>query len=155
MQIRTGSASITGSPQTNVVTGHDVDWSTVVAGDLFSIVGDGVTYDIAAVGSPATTLTLTVNYAGTNKSAEDYVIFRDFTERWELPIPNKKDIETATLLKKALTIIDGVLGGAQSGEQFPDDPFIGQFFLLGTGSPLSYNLYIHKGGSPDWFDLEA
>lgn len=106
-QYRTGTVSTTNASQT--VTGTGTLWlANVSAGDLFTVVGSGVTYQVAAVVSN-TELTLNANYAGSTASTQSYVIARDFTPTWNLPIINKGDIETATLLKRAFQIIDSKL----------------------------------------------
>jgi hypothetical protein len=81
-------------------------WSgEIAAGDLFTIVGDNAWYEVASVGSN-TSITLSANYAGTTGSGKSYAISRDFTTRLALPYPQKGDIETASIIKRAFEQID-------------------------------------------------
>ena len=102
--IQTGTVSVTNGSAT--VTGSGTLFSAnVAAGDLFTIVGDNAWYEVASVSSN-TSLTLSANYAGTTGSGKSYAISRDFTTRLELPYPQKGDIETASLIKRAFEQID-------------------------------------------------
>jgi len=103
-QYKTGTVSVTNGSAT--VTGSGTLFSAnVAAGDLFTIVGDNAWYEVASVASN-TSLTLSANYAGTTGSGKSYAISRDFTTRLELPYPQKGDIETASLIKRAFEQID-------------------------------------------------
>jgi len=103
-QYKIGSASVTNGSAT--VTGVDTLWSAEVsAGDIFTIVGDNAWYEVGSVGSN-TSITLTSTYAGSTASGAQYAISRDFTTNKSIPYPQKGDIETASLLKRAMNIID-------------------------------------------------
>lgn len=103
-QYKTGTVSVSNGSAT--VTGSGTLFSAnVAAGDLFTIVGDNAWYEVASVASN-TSLTLSANYAGTTGSGYSYAISRDFTTRLELPYPQKGDIETASLIKRAFEQID-------------------------------------------------
>jgi hypothetical protein len=103
-QYKTGTVSVTNGSAT--VTGSGTLWSgEIAAGDLFTIVGDNAWYEVASVGSN-TSLTLSANYAGTTGSGKSYAISRDFTTRLALPYPQKGDIETASIIKRAFEQID-------------------------------------------------
>ena len=103
-QYKTGTVSVTNGSST--VTGSGTLFSgNVAAGDLFTVVGDNAWYEVASVASD-TSLSLTANYAGTTGSGKSYAISRDFTTRLELPYPQKGDIETASLIKRAFEQID-------------------------------------------------
>lgn len=107
-QYKTGTVDLTNASA--VVTGTNTAWDGEVnAGDLFTIIGTGVNYEVASLGSPAnTTLNLSAPYAGTTLSDQSYVISRDFTPIHGIPYVNKGDVETATILKRAFEIIDGL-----------------------------------------------
>ena len=103
-QYKTGTVSVTNGSAT--VTGSGTGWSAeIAAGDLFTIVGDNAWYEVASVGSN-TSITLSANYAGTTGSGKSYAISRDFTTRLALPYPQKGDIETASIIKRAFEQID-------------------------------------------------
>ena len=103
-QYKTGTVSVTNGSAT--VTGSGTLWSgEIAAGDLFTIVGDNAWYEVASIGSN-TSITLSANYAGTTGSGKSYAISRDFTTRLALPYPQKGDIETASIIKRAFEQID-------------------------------------------------
>jgi len=103
-QYKTGTVSVTNGSAT--VTGSGTSWSgEIAAGDLFTIVGDNAWYEVASIGSN-TSITLSANYAGTTGSGKSYAISRDFTTRLALPYPQKGDIETASIIKRAFEQID-------------------------------------------------
>lgn len=106
-QYKTGTVAVTNGSQT--VTGTGTSWlAEITVGDLFIVVGDNVSYQVAAVVSD-TEITLNANYAGTTGSALSYVIARDFTPLRNIPIINRGDLETATIYARAMQIIDGLL----------------------------------------------
>lgn len=91
------------------VIGFETEWLTNVSvGELFTIVDSNVPYFVGAVVSN-TEITLTGNYAGTTETGLSYAIVRDYTINYDLPIANKRDVETATLNRAAFTTIDEVL----------------------------------------------
>jgi hypothetical protein len=98
--VTSGSAAIVGTSTT---------WLTdsVSAGDGFTIVDSGVTYDIATV-TDDTHATLSANYAGTTASGLSYTIFTDFTTD-NIPELNKGDIETATIWTRAVRKIQDLI----------------------------------------------
>ena len=65
-------------------------------------------YEVSAIASD-TSLTLSTTYGGTTDTSVSYVIYRDFTPVDNLPILNKGDVETATILKRFANLIDGRL----------------------------------------------
>jgi hypothetical protein len=111
-QYKIGGASVTNGSST--VTGAGTLWSAEVSsGDIFTIVGDNAWYEIGSVGSN-TSITLTSVYAGATAVGAQYTISRDFTTRLELPYPQKGDIETASLIKRAFEQIDSSTNIAKS-----------------------------------------
>lgn len=106
-QYKTGTISVTNGSQT--VLGSGTSWSGEISpGDILTIVNDGVWYEVAAV-TGNTSLTLAANYAGTTGSAKTYAITRDFTTPDNIPYPEKGDIETASLMKRAILTIQAKL----------------------------------------------
>ena len=105
-QYKIGTVSVTnGSP---IVTGVDTSWLVEVSiGDLFIVVDDLVSYEIANVDTNLQ-VTLSSNYGGVTDSQLLYAISRDFTPVRNMPYPVKGDIETAILIKRALIILDSL-----------------------------------------------
>lgn len=103
-QYKTGTVSVTNGSQT--VSGSGTSWSSeIAAGDIFTVQGDNAWYEVASVDSN-TQITLSANYAGTTGTGKVYAVTRDFTTRLGLPYPQKGDIETASLIKRAFEEID-------------------------------------------------
>ncbi len=99
-QYSTGLSSVTNNSPT--VTGTNTLWlANVTAGDSFTVAGDGVVYDVASVDSD-TQVTLSVNYAGVTASGAVYTIARDFTSPDNFPELTTGDIETPTIITRAL-----------------------------------------------------
>lgn len=106
-QYTAGLVTVTNNSQT--VTGTNTQWlANVSAGDLFIVFQSGVSYQVAAVNSD-TQLTLNANYAGVTEANVQYVIARDFTPNHNIPLINRGDIETATIFRRAMQIIDGLV----------------------------------------------
>ncbi len=103
-QYKTGSVTVSDSA---TVEGSGTTWTggNVNPGDIFTVIGDNAWYEVASV-TDADTLVLTSAYAGTPASGVSYTISRDFTTRNGYPYPQKGDIETAALIKRALEQID-------------------------------------------------
>jgi hypothetical protein len=106
-QYNEGIASVIQTDATVTNTGASLWLAEVAAGDLFTVISSGVVYFVASVTSD-TELELSAPYADVTGSFA-YVIARDFTPINNIPIINKGDIETATLNKAGLAIIDGLL----------------------------------------------
>lgn len=106
-QYKTGTVSVTNGSAT--VTGSGTAFlANAVVGGLFQINGEGIAYQISAIGSD-TSLTLSAPYAGTTGSGKSYSISKDFTSRHSLPTPNRGDVDVAVLLTRALAAIDSAL----------------------------------------------
>ena len=111
-QYKTGTASVTNGSAT--VTGTNTLWlANVTAGDSFTVAGDGVMYDVASVDSD-TQVTLSVNYAGVTAAGVVYTIARDFTSPDNFPELTTGDIETPTIITRALRTIQGKCSGLVS-----------------------------------------
>jgi hypothetical protein len=124
MQIQIGTVIITNS--SNIVDANpDCDsWSDAQIAlstgvpVLFSVQGDiEVPYPVTSVKDPATSgtgnwqLTLATNFEGATNAAATYTIHKDFTPNLELPLFAAGDTQTAQILSRAFTTLDG-LGGA-------------------------------------------
>ena len=108
-QYSTGLASTTNNSPT--VTGTNTLWlANVTAGDSFTVAGDGVMYDVASVDSD-TQVTLSVNYAGVTAAGVVYTIARDFTSPDDFPELTTGDIETPTIITRALRKIQSKFTG--------------------------------------------
>ena len=108
-QYKTGTATVTNNSPT--VTGTNTLWlANVTAGDSFTVAGDGVMYDVASVDSD-TQITLSVNYAGATASGVVYTIARDFTSPDSFPELTTGDIETPTIITRALRKIQSRFTG--------------------------------------------
>ncbi len=107
MQYRVGTVSVeNGSP---TVTGDVSSWvDNVSTGNLFMVVGDNTSYEIASIGDN-TTLTLTSNYGGSTATGRNYAITGSFTPIYGLPYIEPGDIETATIFKRAMLMIEAKL----------------------------------------------
>lgn len=107
MKYDTGTVAVTNGSATVVGTG--TVWSTsLAAGQLFSILGSGVTYTIASITND-THLVLSANYGGTTASGQLYTVMQGFTTNYSIPYPDIGDVQTATLLKAALVLIDSLI----------------------------------------------
>lgn len=103
-QYRTGTVDVTNGSQT--VTGNATAWlANVEPGDIFTLTGGSVWYEIASVDSD-TQLTLAANFAGNTQEEADYAITRDFSPQHGYPLPSAGDIEVARLLARAINEID-------------------------------------------------
>lgn len=107
-QYRTGTVTVANGDATVTNTDPTSEFLTEVqGGDLFTVVGTGIVYQVASVTSD-TVLELTAPYTGSSGTF-DYVISRDFTPINNIPVINAQDIEKAAILTRALQIIDGLL----------------------------------------------
>ena len=102
-QINDGVISVTNGSST--VTGSDTEFLQAAVGNLLIVVGDIVSYEIASIQSD-TELSLTAPYGGETVESADYVIHQTFTPSFEFPYPERGDIETATIVKRAIKEID-------------------------------------------------
>lgn len=109
MKYDTGTVSMTNGSAAVVGTG--TAWATnVTAGQLFTLIGSGVTYQVGSV-TDDTHLTLSSNWVGTTAAGLTYTIIQSFTPNKQIPYPEIGDVQTATIMKRALTIIDALLVG--------------------------------------------
>ena len=134
-QYSTGTASVTNGSAT--VTGSGTLWSAnVSAADSFTVAGDGVMYDVASVDSD-TQVTLSVAYAGSTASGVVYTIARDFTSPDGFPELTTGDIETPTIITRALRKIQGKISSILAGgsnANFTAMPQVGGDPIVESGS---------------------
>ncbi len=91
------------------VVGHGTAWSSeLAAGDLFSIAGEGVWYEIGSVQNDAN-LTLKTPYAGSDGTTLSYTVQRDFTPNFQFPTPSYGDTNIASLLRSTFLKLDAYL----------------------------------------------
>ena len=107
-QYRTGTVQTT-LGQNSIVGSGTTFVGNVLAGQIFTVVGDNVWYQVSAV-PDNTHLTLAANYAGSSGSGKAYAVTTSFTANLSLPYPEQGDLETASLVKRALTMLDALLG---------------------------------------------
>ena len=86
----------------------------IVAGQHFSLQGQGnPEYTVLSVTSD-TALELTTTYAGDTASAQAYSIFRDFTPNYNLPILSENVVDTHRKMARLANVVDTELGVAQT-----------------------------------------
>lgn len=107
-QYRTGVVAVsTGNP---VVLGTGTLWlSNVSVGDLFVLSDIPTVYTVLSVAADDE-LTLSVPWAGDNETNALYGITRDFSPNRGYPLIQRQDIETASIVKRALIQIDSDQG---------------------------------------------
>jgi len=104
MQYQTGTVSVTNG--SNQVVGVGTSWlANVNVGNIFTIPGSGAWYEVASI-TDDTHLVLTANYGGATAAGSAYAITRDFTVNYGFPYPEKGDVDTQSILKRALQEID-------------------------------------------------
>lgn len=109
VQYKDGTASVVNGSQT--ISGLSTAWNTdsnVNPGDLFTVLGDNVWYEIASVTND-TTLVLSANYAGTTGNDLTYAIHRDFSVNYDLPLVQASDRSATAVVKRAMNEIDEIL----------------------------------------------
>ena len=154
-QYSTGTATVTNGSAT--VTGTNTLWlANVSAGDSFTVAGDGVMYDVASVDSD-TQITLSVAYAGVTAAGVVYTIARDFTSPDSFPELTTGDIETPTIITRALRKIQSRFTGiainttAEIGQAVNDhvalpDPHA-QYAEIAGGAAANFTAMPQVGGS--------
>lgn len=116
-QYKLGKASATAGSE--VVTGVGTAWlSNVSAGDAFTIAGTSVIYDVASVQSDVQ-LSLSAPYSGSSVSETTYAITRDFTSPDNFPELYSGDIETPTILTRAIRKIQQRFNSGGTGTTTP------------------------------------
>lgn len=110
MKYNTGTVTLTNG--SNVVTGDGTQkWAAtggIAAGQLFTKIGSGITYEVSHVTSN-NQFELTAPYGGTTESGALYTVIQSFTPVHNIPYPEPGDVEIATIMKRAFIAIDGLL----------------------------------------------
>jgi len=105
----TDGGTISTTAGANTLTGTDTSWlANVSAGDEILIGDDTVSYTIDAVASD-TAMTLTANYPTTRTNETTWIVFRDFTAAYGLPLVNQGDLRFADIYSRAMRLIDNAL----------------------------------------------
>jgi len=109
-QYQTGTVQVTNG--NTAVVGTGTVWQGVVhAGDIFTILGSNVWYEVAADAPSNTSLALSANYGGTSGSGNAYVITNSFTPNMGIPYIEQGDVETASLFKRAMLYCESFMSG--------------------------------------------
>jgi len=112
MQYKIGTVSVTNGSA--IVTGTGTLWlANLVAGALFTVQGDNVTYTIASVDADLQ-ITLNANYGGVTGSGKTYAAHRDFTSGG-IPLLSNNDIETGTIFSRAMSQIQDLINSVFTG----------------------------------------
>lgn len=92
------------------VTGTGVDWTRITAGDRIFVNADVVSYEVATIDVPNSTLELTSNYPSVQTDVT-YAIVQDYTNQLSLPLLNSGDQKTAEIYNRAMVLLDGATRG--------------------------------------------
>lgn len=123
-----------------VVGDGDVDWTDVLAGQIFSLPDSNTWYEIASVvySTGAWRITLSSNYGEATAATVEYVIHSSFTPVYAFPYPEQGDVETASIFKRAMLAIESTI----SAGVFPTLTVVGAatigglLTINGTGNHL-------------------
>ena len=111
-QYTAGTVTVTNG--SNVVTGAGTAWlASVDQGDIFTVLADGVWYEVAGVASD-TSLTLAANYGGVSGGGKAYAVTQSFTQNAGIPYPEQGDVETASLFRRAMATVEQLITGRLS-----------------------------------------
>ena len=144
-QYSAGTVAVTNN--SSAVVGTGTAWlANVVVGSVFTIPGSKVPYVVGAIADD-THLTLSGPYAGATASGLSYVVNTSFTPNLSIPYVEQGDVDTATILKRAMLQIDqivatpGVTINATSATSFT--PSNGsKVFAIQTGKQFAYPQYV-------------
>ena len=100
VQVTNGSAAVVGTGTAFV--------ANVAQGQIFTVAGSGVAYQVASV-TDDTHLTLASNYGAPSGSGLAYSITTSITPILQLPYMEDRDIDTATIFKKAMLMIESIM----------------------------------------------
>lgn len=110
MQYRTGTVTVTNGSN-SVVGASTAFLANVPVGSIFTVTASGVPYFVAAVPDD-THLTLSSVYGGSTAAGQSYSCTTSFTTNLQLPYPEASDIDTHTIVKRAMVKIDTILGAS-------------------------------------------
>jgi len=115
MQINTGLVTIDPDVNPSLVNGNEsVNWTQVMPGNIF--ICNGMTFQITTVDptSNPPQLTISPNWPTSKVVDVPYVIVRDYTLNFNLPLLNQGDLEAAAIWSRTVEIIDTLLGTSGS-----------------------------------------
>ena len=138
MEYQEGSVDVTYSSQT--VIGHGTTWLPYVEeGDWFKLLHSDKHYQIGSVDSN-TQLTLTTPYGESTLTYQSYVIVRDFTPNYGLPLIEQGDRDWTYLLQRSLKTLDEgkfyKIKDVGLDNEKDSVPYLGQVFLATNTSRL-------------------
>jgi len=140
MQYRTGSVNVENGSST--VTGNGTLWAAnILVGSLFVVKNHGVAYQVASVTSD-TELELSVPFYGETDSGILYGISSSFTANKGYPYPERGDIETASIIKRALQEIDLDIQASNSFLEYKGAWQDGTNYNAGDGVVYDNKLYV-------------
>lgn len=108
MKYNTGTVNVTNGSPTVTGDGSQKFLTNLIAGQLFTILNSGVSYEIGAV-TDDNEFELVANYAGADAEDQLYTVVQSFTSNFDIPYTEPGDVQTATIFKRAMTLIDELL----------------------------------------------
>jgi hypothetical protein len=111
-QYRDGTVTVTNGDATIVGAGTAFV-ANVAAGDLLTLLGSGVFYEVASVTND-THLELTANYAGSTLTGQDFIVCTGFTPNFNIPEISGGDLNWPDVLTRALRLIDVLLASLRT-----------------------------------------
>lgn len=123
--------------------------ANVGVGDWFTVINDGVSYQITLV-TDDTHFSISANYAGATGTGKSYAISTSFTANYDVPLLEKGDLETATLFSRGMTILTDKLKAVETaGGGSPDS----MSTLTDTAITLASKGDILAFNGVDWIDV--
>lgn len=132
-----GTVAVTNGSAAVVGTGT-LFAANVAAGDLFTVQGSSVPYEVGSV-TDDTHLTLTANYAGADDAAAAYAITTSFTPTLGIPYMEQQDLDTATIFKRAMLLVEALLTGGVAYDQTVNGDLLVAGSLTVNGSVTTVN----------------
>ena len=118
-----GNGTTVTTDASSTIQGLGTDWLTSAAvGDLFKVIDDPVVYKIASI-TDDTTIVLSGDFAGPAAGGQSYVIVRDFTTRYKLPLLNRGDLDWVDIHSEGMELLDTLLRPARASVVFADSPY--------------------------------
>jgi len=117
-QYRAGTVSV--ELGDNVVTGVGTEFlANISAGEIFSILGSGVPYFVGSVLDDEQ-LVLTQVYAGADAAGQAYFVQSGYTPVLGIPYLEPGDLDTHTIFKRAMLVLEVAIAGAGAPVTFAD-----------------------------------
>jgi hypothetical protein len=104
-QYKTGTVSLANGQSAVTLAAGDVLSAGIKVGDIFTVPGLGYWHEIASI-TDGTHFTISGTWGGATLVDSPYVIAQSFTPILNLPYPEAGDIETGSLIKRALLQIE-------------------------------------------------